>query len=40
MEAATLVILLVITPVLRLPDVMLAFVDLSNVDPIVFFFED
>jgi len=40
MEAIALVILLVITLVLQLPYTILAFVDPSDVDPIVSFFED
>jgi len=40
MEAATWVMLLVMTAELRLPDAILAFVDPSNVYLIVSFFED
>jgi len=40
MEATTLVVLLGITPVLRLPDTIIAFADPSDVDSIVFFFKD
>jgi len=40
MDAASLVTLLVITLVLRLPNAILAFADPSDVDMIISFFDD